>query len=182
MLRKYAFLLIVLSVALNIGFAGIWAAQTVAGHWPASEGCGHKGGEGAVGCPLYRSLGVTDEQRQRLEPRLAQLQQASRTLCQETERKRAELIDLVAAAETDRTAIRTKQEEILAGQRRMQELVIEQLLAEKEVLTAEQQKELFDMIRRHSGCMGSALMRGDSAELSHTSAGVFPATPSRDND
>jgi Spy/CpxP family protein refolding chaperone len=170
MLRKYAFLLIVLSVALNIGFAGIWAAQTVAGHWPAWEGCGHEGGDGAVWCPLYRSLAVTDEQRQRLEPRLAQFQQASRTLCQETQRKRAELIDLVAAAETDRTTIRTKQEEILAGQRRMQELVIEQLLTEKEVLTAEQQKELFDMIRRHSGCMGPALMRGDLGEPSQTSS------------
>jgi len=174
MVKKYAFLLIVLSVALNIGFAGVWAAQTVGGHWPAWEGCGHKGGEGAVWCPLYRSLAVTDEQRQRLEPRLAQFRQASQALCQETQRKRAELIDLVASAGTDRTEIATKQEEILAGQRRMQELVIEQLLTEKEVLTAEQQKELFDMIRRHSGCMGPALMRGDSTESSHMSAGDGP--------
>jgi len=173
-MRKYAFLLIVLSVALNVGFASIWAAQTVAGHWAGWAGCGHKGGDGAISCPLYRSLAVTDEQRQRLEPRLAQFQQATRSVCQETQRKRAELIDLVAAAQTDRTAIRAKQEEILAGQRRMQELVLEQLLAEKEVLTAEQQKELFDMIRRHSGCMGAALMRGDSVEPNHTSAGGGP--------
>jgi len=179
MVRKYAFLLIVLSVALNIGFAGIWAAQTVAGHWPAWEGCGHEGGDGAVWCPLYRSLAVTDEQRQRLEPRLAQFQQASRTLCQETQRERAELIDLVAAAETDRTAIRAKQEEILAGQRRMQELVIEQLLTEKKVLTAEQQKELFDMIRRHSGCMGPALMGGGPGKENQLSPRVSPGS-SRD--
>jgi len=175
MMRKYAFLLIVLSVALNVGFAGIWAAQTVAGHWPAWGACGHQGGEGAIWCPLYRSLAVTDEQRQRLEPRLAQFRQASQALCQETQRKRAELIDLVASAGTDRTEIATKQEEILAGQRRMQELVIEQLLTEKEVLTAEQQKELFDMIRRHSGCMGPAPMRGDSGEPSQTSSRGSPA-------
>jgi len=165
MMRKYAFLLIVLSVALNIGFSGVWATRTVAGHWPAWAGCGHKGGEGAVRCPLYRSLAVTDEQRQQLEPRLAQFRQAAQAVCLETQRKRAELIDLVAAG-TDRTQIAAKQEEILAGQRRMQGLVIEQLLAEKEVLTVEQQKELFDMIRQQSGCMGPALMRGDFGEPS----------------
>ena len=166
MVRKHAFLLIVLSVALNIGFAGVWAAQTVAGHWPAWEGCGHRDCSGAVWCPLHRKLDVTDEQWQRLEPRLAQFRQASQALCQETQRKRAELIDLVASTGTDRTGIAAKQEEIIAGQRRMQELVIAQLLAEKEVLTVEQQKELFDMIRRHSGCMGPALMRGDLGEPS----------------
>jgi methylase of polypeptide subunit release factors len=100
-----------------------------------------------------------------LEPRLAQFRQTSQAVCQETQRKRAELIDLVAAG-TDRTQIAAKQEEILAGQRRMQGFVIEQLLAEKEVLTGEQQKELFDMIRRHSGCTGPALMRGDLGEPS----------------
>jgi len=132
MMRKNAFLLIVLSVAMDVGFAGIWAAQTVAGHWPAWKGCGHEGGDGAVWCPLYRRLAVTDEQRQRLELRLAQFQQAARAVCLETQRKRAELIDLVGVAATDRTAIRAKQEEVLAGQRGMHELVIEQLLAERE--------------------------------------------------
>jgi len=169
MVRKYAFLLIVLSVALNIGFAGVWATQTVAGHWSAWERCGHGNCSGAVWCPLHRKLAVTDEQWQRVEPRLAQFRQASQAVCQETQRKRAELIDLVAAG-TDRTQIAAKQEEILAGQRRMQGFVIEQLLAEKEVLTVEQQKELFDMIRRQSGCMGPALMRGDLGEPSQTSA------------
>jgi len=165
MVRKYASLLIVLSVALNVGFAGVWAAQMVAGHWPAWEGYGHRDGSGAVWCPLHRKLDVTDEQWRRLEPRLAQFRQASQTVCQETQRKRAELIDLVAAG-MGRTEIAAKQEEILAGQRQMQGPVIEQLLAEKEVLTVEQQKELFDMIRRHSGCIGPALMRGNLGEPS----------------
>ena len=165
MVRKYAVLLIVLSVALNIGFAGVWATHTVAGYWPAGEACGHGNCSGAVWCPLHRKLDVTKEQWQRLEPRLAQFRQAAQAVCQETQRKRAELIDLVAAG-TDRTQIAAKQEEILAGQRQMQGLIIEQLLAEKEVLTGEQQKELFDMIRRQSGCMGPALMRGDLGEPS----------------
>jgi Spy/CpxP family protein refolding chaperone len=103
-----------------------------------------------------------------LEPRLTEFQQASRSLYEEIQRRRAELIDLVAAAQTDREAIAAKQEEIRAGQRRMQELVVAQLLAEKEVLTVEQREKLFDMIRRHSGCMGPARMRGDLRESSQT--------------
>jgi Spy/CpxP family protein refolding chaperone len=164
-MRKYVVLLIVLSVAMNLGFAGVWATRTVAGHWPAGHACSHDNCRGVVWCPLHRQLGVTDEQWQRLEPRLAQFRQAAQAVCQETQRKRAELIDLVAAG-TDRTQITAKQEEILAGQRRMQGLVIEELLAEKEVLTVEQQKALFDMIRWQSGCRGPALMRGGPGESS----------------
>ena len=52
----------------------------------------------------------------------------------------------------------------------MQGLVIEQLLAEKEVLTVEQQTKLFDMIRQHSGRIGPALMRGDLAEPNQASS------------
>jgi len=114
-----------------------------------------------------------------LEPRLTQFRQASQAICQETQRKRAELIDLVASTGTDRTEIAAKQEEILAGQRRMQGLVIEQLLAEREVLTVEQQKELFDMIRRHSGCMGPALMGGGPGKENQLSPRVSPGS-SRD--
>jgi len=40
----------------------------------------------------------------------------------------------------------------------MQQLVIEHLLAEKEVLTAGQQKELFDLIRQRSACHGPGRM------------------------
>ena len=126
--------------------------------------------DGEVWCPLHRELGVTNEQWQRLEPRLAQFHQTAQAVCRQTQAKRAELVDLIAAG-TDRTAIAARQEEILAGQRRMQELVIEQLRAEKEVLTAEQQRKLFDMIRAHSGCTGPALLRGGLGESSQTSAG-----------
>jgi len=180
MVTRNAFLLIVLSVALNVGFAGVWAAQKVSGHWSAWEGRRTKNGDHAIWCPLYRSLGVTDEQWRQLEPRLAQFHQASRALCQEIQRKRGELIDLVAAGQTDREAIAAKQGEIRAGQHRVQELVIEQLLAEKEVLTVEQQKELFDMIRRHSGCIGPGLMRGNLGEPSRTPSRGDPGDDAHD--
>jgi Spy/CpxP family protein refolding chaperone len=180
MVRKNAFLLMVLSVALNVGFTGIWAAQTVAGRWSAWEGRRQKSRDGAVWCPLYRSLNVTGEQWRQLEPRLNRFQQASRSLYEEIQRKRAELIDLVATVETDRETIAAKQEEIRAGQRRMQELVVDQLLAEKEVLTVEQQRTLFDMIRRHSGCIGPARMRGNLGEPGQTPFQGGPNDDTRD--
>ena len=169
MWKRIVPLLIVFSVALNVAFLGIWGRHVAAPLLAAD-----RTHDGEVWCPLHRQLSVTDKQWQRLEPRLAQFHQAAQAVCQETQRKRAELIDLVASAGTDRSAISAKQEEILAGQRRMQGLVIEQLLAEKEVLTPEQQQRLFDMIRQHSACMGPALMRGDLSESNRTSSEDSP--------
>jgi len=70
------------------------------------------------------------------------------------------LIDLIASDNPDRDAISAKQEEIRAGQQRMQQLVVEHLLAQKEVLTAEQRKKLFALIRQRSACHGPGRMMG----------------------
>ena len=154
MWKKIAPMLIVLSVALNVAFIGVWAFQTVRSRWPA----GYIEDHGKIWCPLHRHLNVTDEQWHRIEPRMKEFLRNSQDLCKDINRLRGEMIDLIAAAEPDRQAIAAKQEQIRAGQQRMQQLVIEHLLAEKQVLTAEQQKELFDMIRRRSTCAGPGRM------------------------
>jgi len=159
MWKKIVPLLIVLSVALNVAFLGMWGVQVAAPLLAADRTY-----DGEIWCPLHRKLNVTAEQWQQIEPRLAEFRQESQALCAEMNRRRAEFIDLIAAEQPDRQAIAAKQEEIRTGQRRMQQLVVAHLLAEKEVLTAEQQKELFDMIRQRSGCMGPALMRGDAGQ------------------
>ena len=61
------------------------------------------------------------------------------------------IIDELAAANPDLNAIKAKQAEIGEGQRRMQALVIDQLMTEKTVLTAEQQQRFFEMLRGQSG-------------------------------
>ncbi len=160
MWKKIAPLLVVLSVALNIAFISVWAVHAIRGHWLGRGRCGRGDAEDSPWCPLHRRLDVTDEQRRQLEPRLAEFRRRSQAICAEMNRSRRELIDLIAAAEPDRQAIAAKQEEIRAGQRRMQQLVVEHLLAEKEVLSAEQQKELFDLIRRRSACHGPGRMMG----------------------
>jgi Spy/CpxP family protein refolding chaperone len=158
MWKKIAPLLIVLSVALNIAFVGIWAVRAGrAVHWGAG-----KPHHGEVWCPLHRRLDVTDEQWRDIEPRLIDFQKAARDVREDVNRCRTEFLDLIAAAEPNREALRAKQDEILDGQRRMQELVIEHLLSQKNVLTPVQQRKLFDMMRHRSGCTGQGpgMLRG----------------------
>jgi Spy/CpxP family protein refolding chaperone len=155
MWKKTAPLLIVLSVALNIAFISVWAVHAARSHWPTEAN-----GDSEIWCPLHRRLNVTDAQWQQIEPRIAKFRDRSQTICAELNRLRTELIDLIASDNPDRQAIAAKQEEIRAGQQRMQQLVVEHLLAEKQVLTAEQQKELFDLIRQRSACHGPGRMMG----------------------
>lgn len=160
MWKKIAPLLIVLSVALNIAFVSVWAVHAIRGRWPGWGRCGREGAGGAVWCPMHRRLGVTDEQWQQIEPRMTKFRRDSETLCQEITRKRGELIDLLAASPEDRKAIDAKQAEILAGQQRMQQLVINHLLEEKTLLKEDQSRRLFDMLRCRSGCAGHRMDRG----------------------
>ena len=154
MWKKTAPLLVILSVAINIAFVGVWAARALAsgGRQPATPPAKSGDRQDPVWCPLHRQLGVSPEQWKQLEPRLVQFRKSSQAVCQDVTRKRAEMIELVAASQPDREAIAAKQQEILAGQQRMQSLVIEHLLAERQVLTPAQQTALFDLLRQRSQC------------------------------
>ncbi len=152
MWSKIAPLLIVFSIGLNIAFVGVWLSTAVKADRVTPEPC-DRSCEG-VACPLHRSLNVTDEQWGELEPRLTQFQTESQALCRDIRHLSGQLIDLIAASEPDTDAISAKQEEILAFQRKMQGEVITHLLAEKQMLTEEQQAKLFDMMRAKAGCVG----------------------------
>ena len=152
MFRKLVPWLIVVSVALNLTFIGVWAGRAVACRRAQHGACGHAGTQGGITCPLHQKLGTNPEQWKQIEPRLTAFREASQAACQEIGRKRTELIDLLAAPQVDRQAITAKQEEILAGQRKVQVLVIDHLLAERDVLTPQQQKALFDLLRERGGC------------------------------
>lgn len=155
MWKKISPLLIVLSAAMNVAFISAWiiydAKMSRIADEPRCED---------TRCSLHQYLNVTDEQWQRIEPRIAEFRRSAQTLCADIHRFHRELIDLIAADAPDQQAIDAKQKEICAGQQRMQQLVIEHLLAEKEVLTAEQEKELFDMFRQQCACGGLGRMMG----------------------
>jgi len=151
--------LIVASVALNLAFVGVWLAHAI----PANVG-----GElapvmpGGIWCPLHEKLNLTDEQWEQIEPRLREFRQSAQSVCDTVSQLRLEMVELIAAPTPDLDAIAAKQQEIQAGQRKMQGLVIGHLLAEKEILTPEQEERLFTMIREQSGCdrRGPMMMSG----------------------
>ncbi len=153
-------LLIILSVGLNVAFVGSWAVHRLCACSARPPAVADSGCAGCVRCPLHRELGTTELQWRQIEPLQASFRDSSRALCRHLQTLRAELIDLVAASDVDRAALMMKQEEILSQQRRMEDLVVEHLLAEKQLLTPEQRVKLFDMMRRRSGCMGGSMPVG----------------------
>ena len=145
-------LLVILSVALNVAFVGVWLAHVATSR---VQSCGNRcvpGESGTVWCPLHHELGVSTEQWKLIEPRLRAFRASADEICGRIRGHRAEIIDLLAAEEPDLTAVKAKQEDILANQRQMQALVIGQLTAEKEILAPQQQQRFFDMLRSRSDC------------------------------
>ena len=141
--------LIVASVALNVAFVATWIAYATVSHAEPKE-TGRQERSHAIWCPLHRELDVTEKQWAQIEPRLREFQAAAGELSQQTTGLRAQVIELIAAKEPDREAIRAKQDEILATKRRIQDLVAKHLLAEKQNLTPEQQTKLFEMLRNRT--------------------------------
>lgn len=159
MWRKARPIVLAVSIALNVALLSTWAAHAIPAHLlrePAAE----KARKPDIWCPLHRELGVTIEQWRQIEPRLVEFHQKAQENCQRLQGLRDELLELLAAPEPDMEAIHRKQEEILEGHGRMQELVLGRLLHEKEVLTAEQQEKLFSMIRERMRCPGPGRMMG----------------------
>ena len=151
MWKQMKLLLVILSIALNLAFVGVWLTCVTGFHAGWHEAICQSENSSSVWCPLHRELNVTAEQWRQIEPRLRKFRTSADEICRQISQLRIEIIDQLAAPEPDLAAVKAKQEEILAGQRRMQALVIEQLNDEKAVLTAEQQKRLFDMLRSRSG-------------------------------
>ena len=64
----------------------------------------------------------------------------------------SEVLDLLAAESPDLVAVRAKQDEILEAKRAMQDMVAAHLIAERQVLTAAQQQQLFQKLRDRTRC------------------------------
>ena len=174
-------LIFILSIALNIPFIALWATRSVTAREhatppatspspsvspspsaprfpspprgtfpsrpPSSSASPSRGGS----LNLFRSLGVSDEQLSEIEPRMARFHEAMGKVGREMAQHHQKLFELIAVSEPDLDAIQAEQAEIVEGHRRMQELVVENLLADKAVLTAEQQAKYYGQIRQVCG-------------------------------
>jgi Spy/CpxP family protein refolding chaperone len=106
---------------------------------------------------VYREVGVTEEQWHEIEPRLAQFRATLYRLGRDMKRERDELVELVAAAELDYDAIRSKEESLLETHRKTNELITENMLADREILTADQQDKFFKKLRDYCGPSPSSI-------------------------
>jgi Spy/CpxP family protein refolding chaperone len=144
--------LVLLSIALNMAFLGVWLTYAAVSRVESNEKRCEPGDSATVWCPLHRQLNVSAEQWKEIEPRLRAFRASADEVCRQISELRKGIIEQLASPDPDLDAIKAKQGEILAGQRTMQGLVIDQLMAEKRVLTAEQQQRLFQMLRSGTGC------------------------------
>jgi Spy/CpxP family protein refolding chaperone len=147
--------LISLSIALNLSFLAMWIAHAApvdtAGE-VAGEGNSPRTAESSVWCPLHRELEVTEQQWREIEPSLRQFQASVGELSAHVDQMCSEVIDLLAAESPDLVAVRAKQDEILEAKRAMQDMVAAHLIAERQVLTAAQQQQLFQRLRDRTRC------------------------------
>ena len=169
--------LLLLSIALNLAFVGAWLTCVTVFHAGWHEAICQSTNSASVWCPLHRELKVSADQWKEIEPRLRTFRASADEICRQIGELRSEIIDQLATPNPDLGVIKAKQGEILAGQRKMQGLVIDQLMTEKKVLTAEQQQRLFEMLRSgtasdrggpmlvpgrgHEGGIGQVLRTGD---------------------
>lgn len=137
--------LFALSVGLNLAFIAMWLVHALSAPDNMSEPS-HSGVNSSVPSALHREIGVTEEQWQKIQPWVLDFREKAGKQRQKISALRTQLMDLLTMPEEDEAAIRKTQEEILAGQRRMQNLVIDHLLKEKEFLSPEQGKRLMQSL------------------------------------
>jgi Spy/CpxP family protein refolding chaperone len=152
MKREIPVILIVLSVALNLGFVGSWAWGALRQRSESAAGCGMMGQANGASCGLHQELGVSDQQWREIAPRLAEFRERADTISHDSAMLRLDLLNLLSADSPDQKAIQAKQDEIAANQRRMQEEIVAHLLREKQTLTAEQERKLFGLMRERCMC------------------------------
>lgn len=141
-LRKPLF---ALSVGLNLAFVAVWLVHSLSAPGDA-RGISRSKIDSTVPSALHREIGVTKEQWQKIEPLILDFREKASRQRQKISALRGQLMDLLTIPEVDEAAIQEKQEEILAGQRQMQNLVIDHLLKEKEFLSPEQGKRLMQSL------------------------------------
>jgi Spy/CpxP family protein refolding chaperone len=155
-------LLVLLSVTLNVAFLAGWAWRAMR---PAPES--PAGSSSTSALSLHQRLELTPEQRRELEPRLEEFRKETAATFARIDRNREEMLELLAASQPDPERIRAKQQEIQTGQRQCQERLVAHILAEKEILSPEQQRKYFDLLRQQSGMHLPQRILGESS-FAHT--------------
>jgi Spy/CpxP family protein refolding chaperone len=157
--------LLALSLGLNLAFIAIWLAHAAPDWIPGPKAPEKSADATAVPSALHRDIGVTPDQWKQIAPIIHDFREKAGKQRQMITSLRGQLMDLLAMPVVDETDIRSKQEEILDGQRQMQNLVIGHLLAEKAILSPHQAEKLMHSLCEHCRPAGGMVMPGGAGRL-----------------
>lgn len=124
-------LVLIFSVTLNVGFLASYVLRRV------SERPRY----------AYEELNLTPQQRSRVLPGRDQFHNRVNEIGNGIIALHMQLLDLLAADSPNRALIDSKLSEIQAGQRSMQQTLVEHLLAEKQIFTPEQCARFFAVLK-----------------------------------
>ena len=140
MRKNLIILAVIFSVVLNIGFIGTYYLQKAGLHPLKIVHANHKRF-------LYEKLNLSPEQLAAFKPGRDRFRSYLNLQSRKIQAGRIELISLLSENSTDRKTIDDKQKEIQALQHQMQARVIDHLFEESRILTPEQRKKFFTLIK-----------------------------------
>ncbi len=148
-------LLIIVSLAFNVGFGSTLAVQKV--RQMCAGRCGGTGmGPALCQSHLFDSIDLSPEQKQQFTAAQEALMADMAVLRDELSAERAKLGELLTADTPDRDAIQAQLDRISALQRRVQERVVEHLLSQRKQLSPAQRTQYDELIsKRICPCGGS---------------------------
>ncbi len=143
MSNKALSLILIFSLAFNIGFVGIWVHNITAPERPVRPAPG-------APPPPWAQLPLQPHQRQSLRTDWQQLLAELEPLRADLLEKRNQLMDLLAAPDPDEAEVRRVNERLGELQERSRRLVLEHMERIRRALPAEQRRRMFDMLRERS--------------------------------
>lgn len=136
-LRRF---LIVLSIVANIAFVGGYCYRTF---WSHPKGFAPL----LVYGQALKQLRLSKEQKNKLTPSMEATSGQIAGLRRQIRKHRLEMVDLLAVAQADPSAIELKRREIASLQQEIQKLILRRILEHKEVLSTNQQEWLFTYLK-----------------------------------
>lgn len=143
--KKKLFLLLVCSIALNLGFAGAYGFTIISRpKMMPPENCPFT----SEYTHLYTTLGLSQMQLERIEPLAKCFHEKAAIIGRQIVEQRNRLVYEMARETVDRAALDAIHRDIAARQSEVQQLVVGHILDMKQVMTPEQRNQFFDSMRR----------------------------------
>jgi len=143
--KRTLFLLLVCSVALNLGFAGVYGLNML----------NHPKAAPPTDCPLtseythlYATLGLNQAQLERIEPLAGDFHAKAQRIGIQIVEQRDRLVGEIAQETVDSAELDAIHNDISVRQREMQKLVVGHVLDMKQVMTPEQRTLFCESMRR----------------------------------